>query len=100
MRGYKDTSSRLLIESHHDLMLQEISRREILEYTEDTYGIDPMFEYNSDDIDEEKLVQPHTHNDIVSCYFHHRFRRRDRQPLAALNYRDEFTDLGTSVDNL
>eukprot|EP00978_Attheya_sp_CCMP212_P013312 scaffold33437_cov68-Attheya_sp.AAC.7 len=48
-RGFKDISPRLLIESHHDLMLQEISRCEILEYTEDTYGIDPMFEYDSDD---------------------------------------------------
>jgi hypothetical protein len=44
-------SPRLLIESNHDLMLQEISRREILEYTEDTYGIDTTFEYDSDDID-------------------------------------------------
>jgi hypothetical protein len=49
--GYKDMSPRLLIESNHDLMLQEISRREILEYTEDTYGIDTTFEYDSDDID-------------------------------------------------
>eukprot|EP00978_Attheya_sp_CCMP212_P027714 scaffold93477_cov76-Attheya_sp.AAC.1 len=48
-RGFKDMGPRLLIESHHDLMLQEISRREILEYTEDTYGIDPTFEYDSDD---------------------------------------------------
>ena len=32
-------------------MLQEISRREILEYTEDTYGMDRMFKYDSDDID-------------------------------------------------
>eukprot|EP00978_Attheya_sp_CCMP212_P042882 scaffold269774_cov31-Attheya_sp.AAC.1 len=27
-------------------------------------------------------------------------RQRDRRPLAALDYQDEFTDLGTSVDNL
>ena len=32
-------------------MLQEISRREILEYTKDTYGMDRMFEYDSNDID-------------------------------------------------
>ena len=31
--GYKDMSPLLFIQSHHDLMPQEISRREILEYT-------------------------------------------------------------------
>ena len=44
-------SSRIFIQSHHDPMLQEISCHEILEYIEDTYGMDRMFEYNSDDID-------------------------------------------------
>ena len=42
--GYKDISPRILIQSHHDIMLQEISRCEILEYTEDTYSMDLMFE--------------------------------------------------------
>ena len=42
--GYKDISPRVLIQSHHDIMLQEISRCEILEYTEDTYSMDLMFE--------------------------------------------------------
>jgi hypothetical protein len=37
MRGYKDMSPRLLIKSHHDLMLQEIARREVLEYRDDLW---------------------------------------------------------------
>ena len=49
--GYKDTSPHILIQSHNDLMLQEISRCEILEYTEDTYATDRTFEYDSNDID-------------------------------------------------
>eukprot|EP00978_Attheya_sp_CCMP212_P035286 scaffold152542_cov30-Attheya_sp.AAC.1 len=55
MRGYKDMSPRLLSESHHDLMLQEIAHREVLEYREDTYGIDRMSEYDSDNIDGDQF---------------------------------------------
>jgi hypothetical protein len=33
---------RHLIESQHDTMLQEISRREILEYTEDSYNVEEI----------------------------------------------------------
>eukprot|EP00978_Attheya_sp_CCMP212_P046924 scaffold420461_cov35-Attheya_sp.AAC.1 len=51
MWGYKDLSPRLLIESHHDLMLQQIACREVLEYREDTYGIDRTFKYKCDNID-------------------------------------------------
>ena len=49
--SYKDMITQLLIKSHHDLMLQEIYRHEILEYTEDNYGMEQTFEYNSYDID-------------------------------------------------
>ena len=51
-QGYKDMSPRLLIETNHDLMIQEISRREVLEYSEDAYGVDQTFEYDSDNTDD------------------------------------------------
>jgi len=40
--GYKNMNPRHLIESQHDTMLQEISRREILEYTEDAYNVEEI----------------------------------------------------------
>jgi hypothetical protein len=40
--GYKNMNPRHLIESQHDTMLQEISRREILEYTEDSYNVEEI----------------------------------------------------------
>ena len=36
-------------------MLQEINCLEILEYREDTYGINRVFEYGSDNIDGENF---------------------------------------------
>ena len=55
--SYRYMSPHFLIKSHQDIKLKEITHREILDYREDSYGINQTLEYDSDNIDGVKIYE-------------------------------------------